>query len=364
MISDLIVNIAILMSFTFIWHQIFRNNRLTFHSPAYIKVLDGVIAGLLGIILMFYSIEVNSETILDLRHIPVILVSFYGGFLPTIVSAIVISIGRFFISYNFSAVVSLFMMMAVVIGASFISYKVKTSSWKKWTLLLFYSQICYSIALYIVVSDYKAVLSYAFFHIISTFLGGFFIFYFVLYIRRNTELFNLYKENSERDSLTGLYNVRSLDRYYNLMISNAKNDQKDCAICLFDIDHFKQINDTYGHPAGDEIIKQFASLLNELTRDGDIVSRNGGEEFSVLLPGCSIEKAEEIAERIREIVEYRSFTLPNQEQIKVTVSVGVAAHNQIRIHTSSDDLYQEADDALYKAKQHGRNQVFLANSIS
>ncbi|WP_246942690.1 GGDEF domain-containing protein [Bacillus pinisoli] len=350
------------MSFTFIWHQIFQNNRLTFQSPILIKVLDGLIAGLLGIILMHYSIQVNADTILDLRHIPVILVSFFGGFLPTIVAAFVISIGRFFISYNLSAFVSLGMMIIVAIGASLISYKVKASNWKKWMILLFFSQFCFSVALYIVVTDYQAVLNYAFFHIISTIIGGILTFYFVLYIRRNTELFNLYKENSERDSLTGLYNVRSFDRYYNSMLAEAKSNHENCAICLFDIDYFKQINDTHGHPAGDEVIKQFALLLSQLTRNGDIVSRNGGEEFSVLLPGCSLLKAEEIAERIRMTAESRWFTLPNRDRIKLTVSAGIAVHDQTDDISDTDYLYQQADDALYKAKQNGRNRVMMATT--
>ncbi|WP_456277676.1 GGDEF domain-containing protein [Bacillus sp. AK128] len=362
MFSDLVVNIAILISFTFIWLQLFQNKRLSFQSSIRVKVLDGVIAGILGNILMYYSIQVGESTLLDLRHIPVILVAFYGGFLPTIIAAIVISIGRFMIDVNFSSMISLFMILFMAIGASWISYRVRLTDWKKWILLLVFSQMIYSIALYIVVADYRAVLDYAFLHIISTLVGGILTFYFVLYVRRNSELFQQYKEGSQRDHLTGLYNVRSFDLYYNSMLSNSIAKQEDCAICLVDIDHFKQINDTYGHTAGDEVIRQIASLLMELTREGDIVSRNGGEEFSILLPGCSTEMAEEIAERMRRTVETRSFLLPNQKKIKLTISVGVAVHQKQEEIKGSDDLYQEADDALYKAKQNGRNRVYLGTS--
>lgn len=357
MISDLVINISILMSFTFIWHEIFRNRRLTFHSPLKIKVLDGIIAGLLGIILMHYSIQVSDITILDLRHIPVVLVAFFGGYIPTFIAAIVISIGRFLIAYNFSSIVSLFMMLTIAFGASLIAHKLKLSSWRKWGLLLVYSQSIFSLALYIVSVDFSKVLHVAAYHIISTLCGGLLIFYFVLYIRRNSELYNQYKEGARRDSLTGLYNVRSFDYFYHSMITKAIEEKENCALCLVDVDHFKEINDTFGHTAGDEVLKQLAQQLMRLTREGDIVSRNGGEEFSVLLPNCPKEQAKEIGERIRSTVEVHPFILPDRRKIRITISVGVANyHEAIK---QPEMLFQEADDALYQAKQSGRNTVCM-----
>ncbi|WP_064093958.1 diguanylate cyclase [Rossellomorea aquimaris] len=355
MISDLIVNISLLMSFTFLWHQLFRKNRLTMNSPIWIKSVDGVLAGLLGIVLMHYSITVNELTILDLRHIPVILVAYYGGFLPTIVSAIVITIGRFFIAVNFSSYVALFMMLMISIGAGFIVRFIRISPWKKWTILLVYSQMIFSIALYIVVDDYSLVLDFAVFHIISTLIGGYLTFYFVNYIRKTSERYYKYKENSQRDSLTGLYNVRSFDRYYNDMISVARTEKETCAICLIDVDHFKQINDTHGHSAGDEVLKQLAKVLTGLTRSGDTLSRNGGEEFSLLLPDCSVEQAKEIATRVREAVYHHSFVLPDKKKIQLTVSIGVSVYNGGK--EKHDSMFQQADDALYRAKRNGRNIV-------
>lgn len=355
MISDLIVNISLLMSFTFVWHQLFRKKRLTHSSPLSIKLVDGILAGMLGIILMHYSIGVNDITILDLRHIPVILVAFYGGFLPTIVSAIVITIGRFFIAVNYSSYVSLYMMLIIAIGAGLIVRYIKGGDWRKWTFLLLYSQLIFSIALYIVVEDYSKVLNFAIFHIVSTLIGGYLTFYFVRYIRKTSARYYQYKENSQRDSLTGLYNVRSFDLFYNQMIKEAVQEQKACAICLIDVDHFKQINDTYGHSAGDEVLKQLAYLLSGLTRSGDTLSRNGGEEFSVLLPHCSVEQAKEIAARIREAVFNHEFILPDKKKLTLSVSIGVSSFNGNSV--AEDSLFQEADEALYKAKRNGRNIV-------
>jgi diguanylate cyclase len=355
MISDLVVNISLLMSFTFVWHQLFRKNRLTMSSPSYIKVVDGILAGLLGVILMHYSIGVNNITILDLRHIPVILVAFYGGFLPAIISALVIITGRFLIDVNFSSYVALYMMLAIAVGAGVIVRYMKSGPWKRWTALLLYSQLIFSAALYIVVDDYGSVLDFALFHILSTLLGGYLTLYFVDYIRKTSERYYRYKENAQRDPLTGLYNVRSFDSHYNRIVKEAIEGKETCAICLIDVDHFKQINDTYGHQAGDEVLKQLAELLGRLTRTGDILSRNGGEEFSLLLPKCTVEDAKEIAGRVREAVFKQGFLLLDQTKLQLSVSIGVSAFNPVA--EKEESLFQDADEALYKAKQNGRNIV-------
>lgn len=361
MISDLIVNVSLLTSFTFIWHQLFRHNPLTHSSPLKIKLLDGLFGGILGIILMHYSIQVNEITILDLRHIPLILLAFFGGFIPSLIAAAVISVGRFFIDINFSSFVSLIMVFTMTIGAGFITKYVKVGTWKKWTLLLFYSQLIFTIALYIVVEQFSQVTSIAFYHIVSSLIGGFLTFYFVLYIRRYTHLYNRYKESSRRDFLTGLYNVRAFDFFYNVIVEKAKKEAGNCAICIIDIDHFKDINDLHGHTAGDEVLRQLAKLLKNLMREEDIVSRNGGEEFSVLLENCFLQQAEFIASRTCEAVREHNFILPNKKMIGLTVSIGVAAY-----HGNESDtvrLYQDADEALFKAKQEGRNSVRTSTDI-
>lgn len=355
MLSDLIVNIAILTSFTFIWHHLFRKHRLTLSSPIKIKILDGLIGGLLGVALMHYSIVINEMTILDLRHIPIILLAYFGGILPPLVAAAVITVGRFFIDINFSSTVSFFMVFVMAIGAGLITKHWKVAGLKKWTVLLAYSQLIFTLALFIVVDRFSLIMHVAFYHIVSSLVGGFLTYYFVSFIRRYTELYFTYKENSQRDSLTGLYNVRSFDYFYNLMLAKAKEEAGSFAICLIDVDYFKKINDTYGHTAGDEVLKQLATLLCKLMRDNDIIARNGGEEFSILLENCNTVHAEEIAGRIRNAVEQYEFVLLDKKKINITVSIGIATYNsELNNH---DNLYEVADHALYKAKQLGRNHV-------
>jgi diguanylate cyclase (GGDEF)-like protein len=129
---------------------------------------------------------------------------------------------------------------------------------------------------------------------------------------------------------------------------------------MCDLDKFKSVNDTYGHQAGDEVLKQLASLLREEAREIDRVGRYGGEEFMLLLPGAELDDAVSFAERVRKRIEGHTFTFPGGTLTR-TSSFGVAGwpHPKIR---ECDDLVRTADDALYVAKETGRNKVIRFDS--
>jgi diguanylate cyclase (GGDEF)-like protein len=124
---------------------------------------------------------------------------------------------------------------------------------------------------------------------------------------------------------------------------------------MFDLDHFKSVNDTYGHQAGDEVLKQLATLLKRVAREVDRVGRYGGEEFIVLLPGTVVDAAVTFAERARQEVESHVFTFEGGT-LRRTLSAGVAGWPHPRVD-SRDNLLKAADDALYVAKDLGRNRV-------
>ncbi|GEL77598.1 GGDEF domain-containing protein [Tenuibacillus multivorans] len=362
MIDDLIMNICLLITFIFFWHQLFTTRRLTYESPLWVKFSDGFLAGVLGIILMRYSIYVNDITILDLRHVPIALVAYYGGLIPSLVGAVIITIGRYIIDVNFSSHVALFMMLFIAIGSGFISNYVKAIPWKKWLILLIYGQAMFSIALYIVTPDYSQVLNIAILHIIFTLVGGMLAFYFLRYVRRNSELFLKYREFSRKDPLTDLFNVRTFYYYYENFLKQAKENNQSMVLMLLDIDHFKKINDTYGHMSGDEVLKQLGDLFkHEAGRDA-IISRNGGEEFSILYLDKSVKKAEKVAENIRKRVEHTIFKLPHGHSIQLTISIGMAFYD--RAMTEDHILFHEADEALYRAKNAGRNNIEIFDQVN
>nr|WP_281419751.1 GGDEF domain-containing protein [Evansella tamaricis] len=170
-------------------------------------------------------------------------------------------------------------------------------------------------------------------------------------------LLKKYKEEAIVDYLTGLNNYRSFNSMYGVILTNAINKGEQLSVLFIDIDHFKKVNDTYGHPEGDIVLKKLGELLKSNTRSYDIVSRNGGEEFSVILLDLPLENAANVGEKLRTIIEGTSFELSDGTIIHITVSVGVA--NYPTTTADPDNLLVDADKALYKAKKAGRNMVIV-----
>ena len=157
------------------------------------------------------------------------------------------------------------------------------------------------------------------------------------------------------DGLTGLYNRRYFERHSALMLEKAIEQGRDLALLMLDIDHFKPVNDTYGHAAGDEVLKEFALRVQRSIRGIDLACRYGGEEFVVLMPDASQVQAQNIAERIRKSIFDTPFEISGHGGINITVSLGVALNN--RFGDTPDALLKRADMALYRAKNDGRNRV-------
>ena len=158
------------------------------------------------------------------------------------------------------------------------------------------------------------------------------------------------------DGLTGLHNRRYLDVHLATMFDAASRRGAPLALLLLDIDRFKSINDTWGHEAGDDVLREFAVRVRGMTRGVDLVARYGGEEIVVVIPDASAEEARFVAERIRERIGGQPFTVHRGgRRIDVTVSIGVSARE--RSDESSAEIVKRADLALYRAKETGRNRV-------
>jgi diguanylate cyclase (GGDEF)-like protein len=168
------------------------------------------------------------------------------------------------------------------------------------------------------------------------------------------------------DHLIGIHNRRYLDRRTEEEISRARRYDMQLSMLLLDIDHFKIVNDNYGHQIGDRVLMSLGQLLFREVRDTDIVARYGGEEIAVLAPHTSVASAIELAERLRLSVE-KSIMVPANEyekrqEITITVSIGVAGLDKETVDHQS--LINRADKALYGAKQQGRNRVIDFDSLT
>jgi diguanylate cyclase (GGDEF)-like protein len=174
-------------------------------------------------------------------------------------------------------------------------------------------------------------------------------------ITERQRLMSELEELARTDPLISMFNRRHFFDLARKEIERSRRSGRPLSIALFDLDHFKQINDTHGHPAGDEVLQRVAERCQAALRIEDILARYGGEEFIVLLPETGIDQAEAVAERLRTAVEADPFLL-NGENIRVTISLGVAGLPPGK-YASIEELLSLADSALYCSKQSGRNRV-------
>lgn len=161
------------------------------------------------------------------------------------------------------------------------------------------------------------------------------------------------------DGLTGLNNRRYLDNHLKVLFNRAATRGRPMSVCMTDIDRFKLVNDTHGHDAGDEVLKEFAARVRSTVRGADLACRYGGEEFVVVMPDTTAEMAANIAERLRASIEDKPFVLRSSgKELSITASLGIAT-NAPSIETP-EQLMKQADRALYEAKNSGRNRVVAA----
>jgi two-component system cell cycle response regulator len=162
-------------------------------------------------------------------------------------------------------------------------------------------------------------------------------------------------ELSITDALTGLHNRRYMEGHLRTLVAEAVRTGSKFSLLIADIDHFKNVNDTYGHDAGDAVLKEFAVRLKRNTRGVDLACRLGGEEFVIIMPDTDVARAYQIGERLRACVAADEFSVGGDQTVRVTASVGIGTLE--RPDDTPETLFKRADNALYTAKRRGRNRV-------
>jgi two-component system, cell cycle response regulator len=163
------------------------------------------------------------------------------------------------------------------------------------------------------------------------------------------------------DGLTGLFNHRHVHEQLLEEFERSRRSEDPMAVVMMDLDRFKQVNDTYGHPTGDVILYETAQILKDTAREIDMAGRYGGEEFMVILPGTDESEALRFAERVRQRVSEHVYR-DEATEVRMTTSAGVAAYPSDAV-PDADALLKRADEALYRAKETGRNQVIRASDV-
>jgi diguanylate cyclase (GGDEF)-like protein len=165
------------------------------------------------------------------------------------------------------------------------------------------------------------------------------------------------------DGLTGLRNARYFHTRLAEEHAETERTGRPLAVVVLDLDHFKRVNDRYGHPVGDDVLVNAARAIASVTRHGETAARVGGEEFALLLPDDTGRGAAEVAERVRRAIEESETPLPDQksERVRITASAGVASTAELA-GASVQELFRAADEALYRAKREGRNRTVVAGT--
>src|SRR6478609_2882458 len=172
------------------------------------------------------------------------------------------------------------------------------------------------------------------------------------------------RESNRRDVLTGMFNRRHFREVFEQLLQQAHETRQPLSLMLIDLDHFKQVNDEYGHLAGDECLRALARNLNQCLsgESGAVIARFGGEEFVVVLPGVASPRVLDIAEKVRKHISSEPVHYAGQ-QIAMTASIGVHSV-PAGSSASADEVLHHADDALYSAKNAGRNRVHAATVLA
>ncbi|PGY08781.1 GGDEF domain-containing protein [Bacillus cereus] len=351
MFRDLFVNMTIILSFIFVGAQLLRDKPLKEGFSFWQKCLVGILTGILSILLMRFGVHIEN-IMLDLRYLAVILAVIIGGPIASSITVMIILITRIiFTEYSLASELAGYTIVAIGIGVTLI-WRMKISIFTKWIWFNVYSLSILILPLYILFKDIYVVVLY----LVCCIVAAYITFVSASYVLQSNELFQKMKHYATIDALTNLGNVRQFDLEMNRHIGNKYMKNDSLCLLLIDIDHFKYVNDTYGHPAGDEVLKQVGRILLKNAPFPDLAFRKGGEEFALLLPKKRLAFGTRIGEQIRLAVENHPFQLKNGKKIKITISVGISEYKK-----SPDQFIQSADDALYYSKRNGRNKVSSAS---
>lgn len=360
---DLFLNGCILVSFVAVINQFIKEIDFN-HTISNLKyrIIGGIICGLLGCILMLFSVEIMPGVIFDYRTFSIILASTFGGFITSIVTSIIIGIFRIcWFGLSDASIISFVLLLICGIGCPIITYKV-TSIKKRYLYSSLFTVTIVNMAFIYLLKDNKSLIYIVFSNFIGSFILISILLLFINNLVMSNQLYKKYRKESSIDYLTGLNNVRAFERIYKEVTKKILEKDEKLSVLMIDIDNFKIVNDTYGHFEGDIILRELSKLLLNTCRDFDIISRNGGEEFSVLLIDCYTTQAIKIAERIRTAVEQHKFILSSSIKVNITISVGIATFPDNSLDVK--ELLREADKALYEAKQKGRNRIIVAGDLN
>ncbi|WP_158523930.1 GGDEF domain-containing protein [Paenibacillus bovis] len=351
-------NLTLMTTFLFLCNLLL--NKIQESFPQYSRTfpyITGLLLGLLGIGLMFFNVSAPGGFHLDLRVLAIISAVYMSGRLAGGISLIILLLARFLLldtSNPAGLFIGTTMLILAFVLSSLLFDGKHNYSWRRWAIIVECSMVLPCIPIYLMYNG-TIVLPFLLVMFVYT-LGGLFTYLLLTYLSRSNRSIYLLKESASRDYLTGLHNPRAFEAIFEQKVLHAMRTHEPFALLMMDIDHFKSVNDTYGHSAGDAVLSEIGELLHHFVRSSDDCARKGGEEFVVLLHCCNHEQARQAGERLRQQIEQHVFPLPDGQQLRITASIGISVFPD----RSAEELLDQADQELYRAKNEGRNRVCAA----
>lgn len=353
MFLDLLTNACIAFTGLYLISKVINNSMTQLHLK---KIIIGVLSGILGIFLIEKGFTYQEFIRIDFRYLALVVLGFYRLKSPLFVAAAIISVFRFSYGVNFQSIVACCAIFMIAIGflviynLQFLKGKILLTG----TCLNVWAISVAALTIFVNSGFQKESLIIVFMVAVISASVGVLMIILNLDVHIMNRRISEYKRSSETDHLTGLMNKRAWEE----ALERIEGYDRRYNVLILDIDHFKRINDTYGHVNGDEILRQFSDLIVRETRDHDLKARIGGEEFGILIPDLNSTSVLLVAERIRKSVSEHKFQLNTRLTIQVSVSIGIANGNASGI----DAMVLQADQSLYVAKRSGRNRIHIDHS--
>lgn len=349
MIEAIIYNIAVTVSGIYLFHRIqfFEDREIVFKKP-YITILMTIIA----VLLMTYPITYK-EIAFNLAFVPLLFLGRFTNFFYTFLSACLLVLVDIYL-LGTSSQGSLYLLIIATI-VSMIGPFIKLQDIQAIQLLNLISILI--IAVYVFITQ-TFFINEMILLVISSFILSLSSSVMFADIWRVQKMLSRFNKEHVVDYLTGLGNVRAFDRYLNIISRQSSEQKQSLSLLLIDIDDFKEVNDKFGHDAGDAVLKQMSQVLNNYVPVQSKIFRNGGEEFSVIFNDKSLNDTVKIAESIKNGVINSTFHLQNRETIHLTVTIGVGYIPKTEIKTHRK-IFKEADEMLHAAKNQGADTIMF-----
>ncbi|MGG1879545.1 diguanylate cyclase [Paenibacillus cisolokensis] len=364
MLNSLLINFCILATFLYISGWLTQRYALSMDTPSLkVKIYAGILFGLIGQIMMLHSFPIDMNLTADLRHLVMMVAAIYFGWIPAIISGLLIGFGRMVIfGVSISSVIIGSGMLLIAVISGWIS-TTRLDRMTKMQIMNAGSMVIHLLVILTNMTDHdRAFIFFVTQLLVSTIAVALLCLLTEYTYASNKLLLQINTPAAPRD-MTNLSHLKQFEQRLSERFLEAQHFGERLGLIIVDIDHFKKINDTYGHEAGDAVLLQLGNVMKEHARSFDEVSRSGGDEFTVLVPEATPIEMTAIAERIREAVEKHTFLLHSGTKLHLTVSVGVAVHPDTMMARQAIELLEQADQELYRAKNTGRNKVCIAPGL-